>query len=115
MSNEKCYSTDGEYYTDDFTDITNELDVGYVYYEADQQPMNFPKLFSIDDTIEMLNNDAAEVLGECFHGNTIVKNATPEDLKELEEHIQKFIAKFAPTGFYLVKILCTKDFDRRRF
>jgi hypothetical protein len=89
---EKCYSLNEEDWYMDFEFVRDELEscagegesiLGKTYYEADQEPIAAAGFFDIDDLIDLLNEKAWDVCGECAEDYPNLSLGKKEELNKI--------------------------------
>lgn len=90
----KCYSTDGELFETDFSVVSENIEVGDEYEEADAVPYTSEKFIDcqLDSILEEFDARAWDDIGECY-GNTFstVKFSNPEAYEELKSYLTNWV------------------------
>lgn len=101
ITNQVCYSTDGELFDLDFPD---ELEVGDKYYQADAVDITAADIVnthSLNYFLEECDDILYEMIGEAHSGK--VFNLTKEQLQELKSIICKYLDEKHPVNYFRVE------------
>jgi hypothetical protein len=79
--------------------------IGAEYFEGDQVPVTTDGLVSIDMVIEVIHDNAREIMGEYAED---YPNLTNEEEAELKGIIVSFLDKKDPRGYFKVENVVTK-------